>query len=500
LEGKIRTRNRNLRRGLITYLIVGIVIILAIQFLRFRNSRNLFPPGSEFASIQVGGLSIQEAEALITNTYFTRLEIVYGGNVSYLDPAKINFQLDISQMLTDKSDSRNGQRDNLGFEFWNYLRGVPETPLKIPLYASYSRADIEDYLREEVAGRYDIAPIPSVPVAGTTTYQTGDKGLALDIDQSIPMIEHALLSPIERRVVLPINEVDPPRPSMSELEVMLKTLIDSSGFDGITSLYMIDLESLKKIHFIYHLGNDYPTPPDVAFTASGIIKIPILVSAFRRIGEHSDKNELRLLENSIIDSNNYQADVVIEQFVDPWRGPLKVTRDMRELGLENTFMAGYFSPGSKLLDLVKTQANQRNDVNTNPDIFNQTTSSEIGLLLKDIYLCSLTGEGAIMETYKGEVSRRECHIILNLLSRNQQVSLISRGVPEGNNPAHMHGWETVSGIMYTLGDAAIINSPGGDYVLVIFLYQPVQLIWGIVTELIEDLSQAVYNYYNIPTR
>ena len=401
-------------------------------------------------------------------------------------------------MLPKKSDLRNGQWENLGYEFRNYLRGAPQPPLKIPLYASYSRSGIEDFLREEIAGRYDVAPKPAVPIDGTTFFQSGDKGLALDVDRSIPLIEHALQSPEERRVVLPINEVESPRPQMSELEGMLKTLIDTSGYDGITDLYLIDLESLESIHFIYRLGRDYSTTPDAAFTASGMIKIPILVSAFRRLSEYPDIDELRFLENSIIDSDNYQADIVIEQFVDPVRGPLIVTSDMRELGLENTFMAGYFSPGSKLLDIIKTQANQRTDVNTDPDIFNQTTPSDIGLLLKEIYRCSKSGEGSIMETYDGEVSRRECHIILNLLSRNQQVPLISRGVPEGNNPAHMHGWETVSGIMYTLGDAAVINSPGGDYVLVMFLYQPVQLIWGTVTELIEDLSQSVYNYFNIP--
>jgi hypothetical protein len=285
---------------------------------------------------------------------------------------------------------------------------------------------------------------------------------------------------------------------MSELESMLKSLIDTSGFDGVTDLYLIELESLENIHFIYRLGREYPTISDVAFTASGTIKIPILVSAFRRIGEYPDLNELRLLEDSIIDSNNYQADIVIKQFVDPWRGPLVVTEDMRQLGLENTFMAGFFSPGSELLDIVKTQANQRNDVSTDPDIFNQTTPADIGNLLKEIHQCCKSGNGKIIDTFSGEVSRRECHIILNFLSRNQQVSLISRGVPENTNVAHMHGWETVSGIMYTLGDAAIVYSPGGEYVLVVFMYQPVQLIWGTVTELIENLSQAVYDYFNIP--
>jgi hypothetical protein len=54
--------------------------------------------------------------------------------------------------------------------------------------------------------------------------------------------------------------------------------------------------------------------------------------------------------------------------------------------------------------------------------------------------------------------------------------------------------------MNTLGDAGIIYTPGGNYVLVIFLYQSDQLIWDPASALVAEMSQAVYNFYNYSTQ
>ncbi len=65
--------------------------------------------------------------------------------------------------------------------------------------------------------------------------------------------------------------------------------------------------------------------------------------------------------------------------------------------------------------------------------------------------------------------------------------------------AHKHGWVTPYGVIETLGDAGIIFSPGGDYILVIFLYHPQQLIWDNTSFLVGQLSEAIYNFYNLNT-
>ncbi len=57
---------------------------------------------------------------------------------------------------------------------------------------------------------------------------------------------------------------------------------------------------------------------------------------------------------------------------------------------------------------------------------------------------------------------------------------------------------TVNGVINTIGDAGIVYSPGGNYVLVVFLYHPKQLIWESASQLVALLSQEVYNFYNLP--
>lgn len=65
--------------------------------------------------------------------------------------------------------------------------------------------------------------------------------------------------------------------------------------------------------------------------------------------------------------------------------------------------------------------------------------------------------------------------------------------------AHKHGWanEVQDGFIHTMGDAAIVYTPGGNYVLTIFVHQPVQIIFDHANYLFRDLSAAIYNYYNL---
>jgi beta-lactamase class A len=223
-----------------------------------------------------------------------------------------------------------------------------------------------------------------------------------------------------------------------------------------------------------------------------------MVSAFRRTNGNGDEETQRLMNEMITKSGNETADWLMDRVIDPSRAPLNVTEDMNALGLENTFLAGYFSLGSPLLASIETPANQRTDINTDPDLYSQTTASDIGMLLEDIYHCAQNGGGALSAVFQGEISQEECQTMISLLINNKLPSLLTAGIPEGTQIAHKHGWVSTNGIINTIGDAGIIYTPGGNYVLVVFLHHPDQLIWEPASKLIADLSRAVYNYYNIP--
>jgi hypothetical protein len=171
---------------------------------------------------------------------------------------------------------------------------------------------------------------------------------------------------------------------------------------------------------------------------------------------------------------------------------------MKAIGLENTFMAGYFYQGAPLLQTITTPANTRTDVITNPDSYNQSTPSDMGMLLEDLYQCAETGGGALVAVFPGKITQQVCQQMIEILVQDKLGALLQAGVPEGTRIAHKHGW--IGDPITDVSDAAIVYSPGGNYILVVFTYHPVQIAFDNANKLFGQLSQAVYNYFNVATQ
>jgi len=483
-------------RWISAFLLLAALILTAFQLVQYSRMRANLPTGLKIAGVPVGGLDRQQAAERLLEAYSIPVELIYNQAVIHLDPTIIDFQLDLEGMLAAADLQRT---QSLFWEgFWDYLWGRLETPTDIPLNASFSEQRLRNYLEEEIARRYDQPATAASPVVGTVNFQPGIQGNALDIDGSILLIDNSLHTLNRRQVALPLQRTNPPRPAFQNLRVLLEQTIDLSGFDGIATLYLKDLQTAQELHFALQQGEEIPVQPDIAFTASSIIRIPIMTSVFRRDGGNQDAETQRLMGEMIAKSGNETADWLMDRVIDPERAPLEVSDDMQVLGLENTFLAGYFSLGSPMLARFDTPANSRTDINTDPDPYNQTTASDIGMLLEDIYQCAQNAGGALNAVFPGEISQAECQTMISLLVANKLPSLLTAGVPEGTQIAHKHGWVSTNGIINTIGDAGLIYTPGGNYVLVVFLNHPDQLVWDPASKLIADLSRAVYNYYNIP--
>jgi len=479
--------------------LLGSVILTTLQLVKFSRERVIFPPGMVIAGVPVDGLDRQGSAQRLLEVYTQPVEIRYGDAIIHLSPTVVGFQLDLESMLAAADLGRS--QESFWVDFWNYLWGQTGSSANIPLKASFSETRLRNYLIEEISTRYDKPPTPSIPSPGTVNFRPGLDGTALDVDRSIQQIETALRSPNRRTVDLSLQRTQPARPSFQNLEILLKQIIfEVAEFDGLVGFYLLDLQTAQEIHFAYQRGQDLPVEPDVAFTASSIIKVPIMVSVYRRIGDNPDPETLRLISGMIEESGNDPADWVMERAIDRYRAPLMVTEDMHALGLKNTFLAGHFQLGAPLLATFRTPANQRSDISTNPDIYNQTTVSDIGMLLEDIYLCSQNGGGSLLAIFEGEITQRECQAMIQHMVNNRLPDLLTKGLPEGTRIAHKHGWVSSFGVIKSIGDAGIVFTPGGNYVLVVFLHHPDQLIWDNASNLVADLSRAVYNFYNLPTQ
>lgn len=478
-------------------LILLAVIVTILQLVRFSRLWMNFPASLSIAGIPVGQLTRQQAIERLLTVYSQPVELFYNESTIQLDPDIVGFALDTDTILAAAEQERT--RISFWEAYWNYLWDRPVQPVDIPLRATYSEDRLRAYLQTEIASRYDQPPTSAQPIVGTTNFKAGTPGSELDIERSIPIIESALFSLNQRTIVLPINKTSPSHPSFQNLEILLRQVIELAGFDGVIGIYVEDLQTGQETHFILNQGEPVSTPPEVAFTASSTIKIPIMVSVFRRIGEGLDADTVRNLEEMIAKSINSASDWLMQNKIDRDKGPLLVTDDIKILGLDNTFLGGYFFDGAPLLEIYSTPANQRTDVSTDPDPYSQTTPLEIGQVLQDIYQCANLAGGSLIAVFPGEITQAECKAMINYLIQDRIALLIQAGVPDGTNVAHKHGWVTdIYGVIHDMSDAAIVFSPGGDYVFTIYMYHPVQIIFDPANQLVKDLSRAIYNYFNIP--
>jgi len=491
----LRKGNVLILRWISVFITFTAVLLTVWQLTSFSRMRSTFPPGTTIAGVPVAGLTRQQAADRLTQAYNMPVEIHYADVVIQIKPSVAGFSIDLESMLA----AADQQRISRPFwnAFWDFLWNRLPEPIEIPLRANSSEELLRAYLREEISSRYDKAPSPAAPIPGNVSFSPGQPGTTLDIDRAVVLILDAMRNPINRVVNLSYNKVNPSRPVFQNLQVMLQQVLEVNEFEGLAEIYLLDLQTGQEINFAMNQGEIIA--PGIAFTAASTMKIPIMISTFRRLDEPTPADLSSLIGSMIELSENDPADRLMEEVMDPRLGPLQVTDDLEMMGFSNTFLAGFFYPGAPLLRRFSTPANQRQDVTSEPDPYNQTTPMEIGSLLNDIYQCADTGGGSLAVVFPGEISQNECRLMISYLSRNRIGVLIQAGLPEGTQIAHKHGWITdpADGLIHTISDAGIVYTPGGDFVLVIYLYHPVQLVFDPANLLIAQLAQAVYNYYNL---
>ena len=488
-----RNGSNLLRLGSIGLLLVALVLFF-VQMVSYSRERAKMPEALTIADVPVGQLSATEALERLMQVYTNPIELYYNDEIIYLQPASVGFRLDTEVMLAAAELQRSGTDFWSGF--WDYLWGRPGDSFSIPLRAEYSSTQLEAVLTD-IAARYDIPPIPAQPIPGTPNFDAGVPGTVLDISRAEILIDAVLQSPTNRQVILPVIADVAPTPSLLTLETLMRQNIEVAGFDGLAVVFMQDLQTGDELHFGIYRGQDVNLEPDIAFAAASTIKISIMTAFYRYFDDPLDDESARWMYEMITQSGNDPSDWLMQQ-IDEERGPLLVTETMQELGLQSTFTAGYYYLGAPLLRIYETPANLRQDINTRPDIYTQTTASEIGMLLSDIYSCANNGGGALVSVFPEDITSYECQEMLDLLSDNQIGVLLEAGVPDGTRVAHKHGWR--SSPLDMVGDAGIIFTPGGDYVLTVYLWNSVEMVWEPTSALVANLSRAVYNYFNPPLR
>ena len=455
---------------------------LAYEGFLYYRSRDQMPPGMTVAGIDVSGMNLEEVEEALNEHYLSPIFISNETERVEVNPADFGFVLDMDYMLGEAEALSKPKEEWQAF--LEFVVGRSLSPVSVELRATHDREALQREIETLTSFMDSPATGPRL-IEETESYEMGKAGFVTDVDASLPLVEAALYEPFQREVQLVIIDQEPKAFDMAMLEQSIDREIQ--GFDGLGSFFILDLQT----------GEELGINADVALSGLSVVKIAILLETYRAIDTEPNSDQAKLIAETAEHSGNYSANLLLDVVAgmdNAYLGVDILTESMQRLGLENTFIVTpYEEPNRAGKETLITPANSVADLITNPDPTMQTTAEDMGTLLEMIYHCS-KGGGTLLALYPEELTPGECQAVIDSLSKNMEAYLIRYGVPPDTVVSHKHGWAG-----NTHGDAGIVFSPAGDYIIVEYLSQPQTdwLVHDTSFPLLREVSRAVYNYFNV---
>ncbi|MDX1663555.1 MAG: serine hydrolase [Candidatus Promineifilaceae bacterium] len=475
---------KQIRRSVFTLLVLATLLFFLRQLFFYQQSRRFFPAEMTIAGMDVGGMTAEEAGELLRERYTEPVAVYHGEERIELKPSDVGFNLEVDPMLASAHEAVAQQNYWVGYLY--YVLGWTWRPITVPLQAGYDPTLLREML-VVIADFLDQPPQGPQILSETAVFEEGRGGYVTDVEASLPLVEAALYRPDDRVAHLVVIEEEAPELSMDLLENVIRAKLNS--FDGLGSVFILDLQT----------GEEININADVALSGLSILKIPIFIEAWRHLELPLNDYEEQLFYETAVRSSNYAANLLLHVVAgenNTYKGADILTESMWNLGLENTFMAVPYDaiPPPHRRTTYQTPANSiaHQEVDSYYlDPTRQTTAEDIGSLLGMLYHCA-QGGGTLLVVYPGEITPEECQYVIDLMILNEEGNLIRFGVPDKVPVSHKHGW-----IPMTHGDAGIVLSPGGDYVLVEYLHQNSDWLQADVSfPILREISRAVYNYFN----
>jgi hypothetical protein len=472
---------KSLQKFLISILLVSGLLYAGYQLLLYQRAQSLFPPQTTIAGIDVSRLTNSAAADLIREKYFAPLAVYHRQERVEVNPQDIGFQLDIENMIA--AAAAQSVQEDYWMGFVEFLFGRSLEPVTVDLLATHERQLVIDRLNF-IAELLDKPPTSPLLAAGEAIDE-GTSGYVTDVEASLPTVEAALYQMEDREAHLVVAELDAPERNMELLRDMLKRQFDR--FDGIGVAFIMDLQT----------GEELSINGDVAISGLSILKIPIFIETYRVLNGPPDDFVRGLLRDTAVASSNFGANLLLHVIAgqdNTYLGAEMLTESMQNMGFVNTFLAiPYDAPEvSTRPSTYPTPANTNPTMFTSPDTARQTTAEDIGTLLSMLYYCA-QGTGGLLAIDPVGFTQQDCQEIIDLMVLNTEGNLIRLGVPPDVPVSHKHGWDGI-----TYGDAGIVFSPAGDYVIVTYVTDPATGWLPSYTSfpILWQLSQGTYNYFN----
>ncbi len=439
-----------------------------------------FAEGDTIAGVGVGGLDEAAAESAINARYAATLvlpvEIIAGDQPITVRPGQVGMQLDMTTML----EAARAQV-------------VADEPVAVPLQLRYSD---EATLREQLqAAAEELSSDERLEVLAQTDVISRSFVLRpaqyFDVERTIAQIaQHIEQEPpgTPMQLALAVRETtDPPRPTFTQIRQQADQM--AAQWDGVVGMYIYD--------FATGTAADYNG--STVFSGASLMKIAILLTAYVTQPE-LDATTLDALTMMIVYSDNTAANTALgvigggaaDDPVSQLEGVRTMNAVLAELGLQYTYMNVPYA-GVDVLNQTIPQgpAIEGSPPYTAPDPLVRTTPAEISRLLILIEDCQ-QGAGDLLLRYPDTITPDDCTAMLDLLAANADDSRMVQGVPANVRVEHKSGW--VSDMQ---ADTGIVRSPGGDYLLTVFVWRDTAAIPDQeARDMLAALSRLVYTGYN----
>jgi beta-lactamase class A len=429
------------------------------------------------AGIDLGGLAPEAARQKLTDSLaaLTRpLELRLGDQQLTLQPEDIAFEPALDDMLAQAQAAQPGTR--------------------VPLEVHYDEATLRAQLAE-LAKKVDLSPAITV-ITSTDTISRSFAlagGATLDIDAAIKQIDERLRTVGgARRVTLDLASASgaAARPAPEQLQEQIEAM--AKGWKGVAGVYVYDLASGKQI-----AGLNERT----AFTAASTIKVAIMLNLYINLPKLTATQQAAL-KKMIVESDNLKANDLLAAAAggtateSAFNGAEQMSAMLAALGLKNTFLYIPFEAIDfiKLYNVkFKTGPKQGGEAPfTSASNTLRTTPYEIAQIYIYLEQCS-RGEGVLLEKFSENLTAARCQEMIDWLKQNGDKTRMMSGLPKDVDAAHKSGWIPPQ----IQADAGIVYSPGGDFIVAIYLYQPTERYTDKVAQAaVGSFARLVYSYYN----
>lgn len=410
-----------------------------------------FAAGSTIGGVDVAGLTLAVAEQRVSAALadlVRPLELRVGEERLTLEPEAIELQLPIAAMLEQAASAL-----------------AADTAVDLPLEASFDpaslRVAIED-LAAQVAVPAELSVLSATDELSRTFAYT--PGLTLDVDRAVKAVAGRLADlKAKGPLTLKLAE-DPTTPQVSKERLQAEIEALAATWKGVTGLYLYDLQN----------GEELEYNAKSVFAGASTIKVAIMLNAYANLPKFTSRQEFWMGE-MIRYSDNLSANDLLSAAAGgtgtdyAFSGANEMSALLAELGLKNTYLYVPYESGDYIAaNKVKYKCGPKDPVGPKPYTETgcalRTTPYEMAQVYRQIDACA-KGEGTLSADYKLLTTKR-CQEMLNRLATNADKKRFVFGLPKGTRVEHKSGW-----IENMQADVGIIRSPGGDFVLAVYLYR-----------------------------